>query len=82
MSAPRRSYLDCVPNISAEDFEHFAQETAARYGYDTAPLGFQLSRYQFGSLSINWEATHMRRLYRRALEIAAAHYDVPMMAAE
>jgi hypothetical protein len=76
MIAATRNYLDCVPNISDADFEHFAQESAKRHGYDTAALGFQLGRFQFGSLSHNWEAADMRRLYYRALTIAMERKDV------
>lgn len=47
-----------------------AEAAARRHGDDVSALAFQLSRYQFGTLADTEDAPHLRRVYRRAVEIA------------
>lgn len=63
-----------------------AEATAAQHNYDATALRFHYGRYQFGSLSNNWEAPDMRRKFWRAWIIAverdaAAERDI-LQAAE
>jgi hypothetical protein len=54
--------------------EMAAYGAAERHGFNRDTLRFELDRYEgAGSLSINWEAEHMRKVYRRAIEIADAN---------
>jgi len=48
--------------------ERDAQEVADRF--DSDGLTYQVNRWSFGSLSHQYNAAHMRRLYWRAFEIA------------
>lgn len=54
-----------------------AEAAARRHGYAISALSFQLSRYRFGSLADTDGAPHLRRVYRRAIEIACARASEP-----
>lgn len=47
-----------------------AQALAAKHGHDVSVLTSQLSRWQFGSLSLTHRAPHERAVHRRAVAIA------------
>jgi hypothetical protein len=51
-------------------FEERAQDIATRF--DSDGLTYQVNRWSFGSLSHQYNAAQMRRLYWRAFEIAVA----------
>lgn len=53
-----------------------AQDIATRF--DSDGLTYQVNRWSFGSLSHQYNAAHMRRLYWRAFEIAVARETQPM----
>ena len=54
-----------------------AEAAARRHGFNVGALSFQLSRYRFGSLADTGDAPHLRRVYRRAVEIACARAGRP-----
>ena len=54
-----------------------ADAAARRHGFNVSALSFQFSRYQFGSLADTDDAPHLRRVYRRAVEIACARASEP-----
>jgi hypothetical protein len=59
-------------NAERTEFEAQAEAAARRHGDNVSALSFQLSRYQFGTLADTDGATRLRRIYRRAIEIACA----------
>ncbi len=60
-------------------FEAQAQDIASRY--DSDGLTYQVNRWSFGSLSNDYRAAHMRRVFWRAFEIAVAREQQPMQIA-
>ncbi len=58
-----------------------AEAAARRHGDNVSALAFQLSRYQFGTLADTDGAPQLRRVYRRAIEIACARASEPGLAA-
>lgn len=54
-----------------------ADGAARQHGDNVSALSFQLSRYRFGTLADTARAPHLRRVYRRAIEIACARASEP-----
>lgn len=55
--------------VEAAEIDAEAQAAIARHG-SVGSLVYHLGRYEHGSLSLNHEAPHYRRVFRRAVEIA------------
>ena len=74
--------LAAVDDFVGELREREAQRLAASHGYDTAALSREFHRFDAGCFSRQPFARTRARQLRRAIEIACAHRDDEMEAAE